>query len=146
MKKGFTIIKLLVVGAIIVLFASVLFVIVNDRRARAHDVIREVDIKEIQNAINLYGVNNHAFPVCGTEVVVNGSTDCLSAQLLAAGAMPRVPVDPSGRAIGAPSDCGTSPAVYMYCYISDGTSYTLRYHLETNSIQGKGAEWQSVGP
>lgn len=142
MKKGFTIVELLVVIAIIALLASIVFTAVTGTRARARDSRRETDIKEIQNAINLYAVNSHTFPACGAEVVVNGSTDCLSAQLLAAGAMSQVPVDPLGKATGT---CG-DPTAYVYCYVSDGTSFTLRHNLETNTIQGKAAGWQSVGP
>lgn len=142
MKKGFTIIELLVVSALIALLASIVFTAITGTRARSRDSRREVDIKEIQNAVNLYAVSNRVFPICGSEAVINGVSDCLSVQLLAAGAMSQVPVDPLGKASGA---CG-DPVGYVYCYVSDGTSYTLRHHLETNTIQGKIAGWQSVGP
>lgn len=142
MKKGFTIVELLVVIAIIALLSSIVFVSVTGTRARSRDARREADIKEIQNAVNLYAVNNRAFPVCGSDVVINGSNDCLSTQLLAAGAMSQVPVDPLGKASGT---CG-DPTGYVYCYVSDGTSFALRHHLETNTIEGKAAGWQSVGP
>lgn len=142
MKKGFTIIELLVVSALVALLASIVFTAITGTRARSRDSRRETDIKEIQNALNLYSVNNRAFPICASEVVVNGSADCLSAQLLAAGAMSQVPVDPLGKASGT---CGDATG-YVYCYVSDGIVYTLRHHLETNSIQGKTAGWQSVGP
>lgn len=141
-NKGFTIIELLVVVALIALLTSIVFTAITGTRARSRDARRETDIKEIQNAVNLYAVNNRAFPVCASEVVINGSTDCLSAQLLAAGAMSRVPVDPLGKASWI---CG-DPVGYVYCYVSDGVGYTLRHHLETNSIQNKLAGWQSVGP
>ena len=142
MKKGFTIIELLVVSALIALLASIVFTSITGTRTRSRDSRRETDIKEIQNAINLYAVNSRAFPVCATETIINGSTDCLSVQLLAAGAMSQVPLDPLGKASGT---CG-DPVSYVYCFVSDGTTYTLRHHLETNSIKGKAAEWQSVGP
>ena len=142
MRKGFTIIELLVVSAIIALLASIVFTAVTGTRARSRDSRREIDIKEIGNALSLYAVHTQAFPVCGTEVVINGSTDCLSAQLLAAGAMSQVPVDSLGKASGT---CGNA-ASFVYCYISDGASYALRHHLETDTIQGKAAGWQSVGP
>lgn len=141
-RQGFTIIELLVVSALVALLASIVFTAITGTRARSRDSRRETDIKEIQNAVNLYAVNNRAFPICGTELVINGSTDCLSAQLLASGAMSQVPVDPLGKASGA---CG-DPTGYVYCYVSDGSTYTLRHHLETNSISGKDAGWQSVGP
>lgn len=146
MKKGFTIIELLVVSAIISLLVSVVFASITGARARSRDSRREADIKEIQNALDLYAVNNREFPICAGDVVLNGNADCLSSQLLAAGAISQVPIDPLGRANGAPSDCGASAGVYIYCYTSDGVSYTLRHHLETNSIHNKVAGWQSVGP
>lgn len=142
MKKGFTIIELLVVSALIALLVSIVFTTITGARARSRDSRREIDIKEIQNAVNLYAVNNTAFPVCAPEIVINGTTDCLSAQLLAVGAISKVPVDPLGKASGI---CG-DPVGYVYCFVSDGLTYTLRHHLETNSIQGKDAGWQSIGP
>lgn len=145
-NKGFTIVELLIVSAIIALLASIVFTAITGTRARSRDARRETDIKEIQNALNLYAVNRRAFPVCSPEVVINGSSDCMSAQLLAAGAMTQVPIDPSGKANGAASDCGVTPTTHIYCYVSDGNIYTLRHHLETDSIQGKASGWHAVGP
>jgi type II secretion system protein G len=53
-KKGFTILELLVVVAIIGLLAGVVMYAVNDARKKARDAKRLSDIKQIQNALELY--------------------------------------------------------------------------------------------
>lgn len=143
MKKGFTIIELLVVLAIIAMLSSFIFVMLKGAQAKNRDARREEDIKQVQNALGLYAVNAHRFPVCATQAVINGATDCLSQVLVASGAISGLPTDPLGRASGA---CG-EPGSFVYCYQSpDGFSYTLRYALETDTIPGKSAGWQSVSP
>lgn len=75
--------------------------------------------------------------------MIEGTTDCLSQVLVTAGSISGVPTDPLGRAQGV---CGQASS-FVYCYQSaDGFSYTLRYALETNTIPGKSAGWQSVSP
>lgn len=51
MKKGFTLVELLVVVAIIGLIAGIAVVSVNSTRAKARDTKRLEDIKQIQNAL-----------------------------------------------------------------------------------------------
>ncbi|MEK7480646.1 MAG: prepilin-type N-terminal cleavage/methylation domain-containing protein [Patescibacteria group bacterium] len=138
MGRGFTIIELLIVMALIALLASLVLATIGSTRERSRDARREADIKEIQNALDLYSVTNRAFPICASEVVINGESDCLSVQLIAVGAAGQVATDPSGKASGV---CG-NPANYVYCYVSDGRTYELRYNLETSSIPGKLTGWQ----
>ena len=129
--------------AIAGMILSFVFVSVQDLKAKGRDSRREEDIKQIQNALGLYAVNTRLYPICETEVVINGTSDCLSGALVSAGAISGVPTDPLGRASGVCSDV----ASYVYCYESDdGFTYTLRHHLETNNIPGKAAGWHQVGP
>lgn len=141
-KSGFTLIEMLVVTALAAMILSVVFITVSNTKAKSRDARREHDIKEIQNALNLYQVNHRSFPQCGLTVI-NGSNDCLSAELVQDGAMMGVPIDPLR---GSNGTCGDNQS-YVYCYESnDGVGYEIRYHLETDSIPKKSKGWQTVGP
>ncbi len=140
---GFTLIELLVVVAIIAMITSFIFVTMQTAKAKNRDARREEDSKQIQNALNLYETNARRFPLCATEVVIDGANDCLSQVLIQAGSIAGVPTDPLGKSQGT---CGQAGS-FVYCYQSvDGFSYTVRYALETGTIPGKSAGWQSFSP
>lgn len=139
-RKGFTILELLVVVAIVGLISSLLLVNIQNYRERSRDAKRVEDMKTIQNALELYHTSHLFFPICGSaEIEIGGvSDDCLSATLVADGAARAVPTDPLGASTGT---CG-DPASFVYCYFSDaGTTYELRYNLEGDAIEG-GPGWQ----
>lgn len=144
MRQGFTLIELLVVTAILGVLLAVIFVTVSGARAKSRDASREERIRQIRNALDIYNVNHLQFPICATETVINGTTDCLSVALISDGAIQSaVSIDPLGAADGT---CG-DPGDYVFCYQSDdGSTYTIRYNLETDSILGKSAGWQIVRP
>lgn len=137
--NGFTIVELLVVVAIIGMIASMIFVSFESTRAKSRDARREEDMKQVQNALGLYFVNNRQFPEC-SELVINGSTDCVSDALIAVGAISGLPTDPVQGSSGV---CDGENS-YVYCYSSDLFTYTLKYRLETDSIPNKSSGWQSV--
>ena len=140
---GFTIVELLVVIALAAVIFSIFFVMVKGARAKSRDTLREQNIKQIQNGLALYATSKGTYPICGSEIIINGQTDCLSTALLSEEAMKgKTPIDP--RNVGV--SCGDATS-YLYCYVSaDGSNYTLRYNLETDSITGKSAGWQRVNP
>ena len=128
-RQGFTIIELLISIAVIAMLTSFAMVLLSKGKTKSRDSRREGDIKQIQNALNLYVVASHLYPVCGRGMI-NGTSDCLSQALLADNFMPEVPIDPLGE--------------NQYYYTSNGFSYTLEYALETDNILGKSAGWQSI--
>ncbi len=65
-KKGFTLIELLVVVAIIGILSSVVLASLNSAREKARDARRKSDLKQIQNALEMY------YNDCGTYVVSLG--------------------------------------------------------------------------
>lgn len=65
MKKGFTLIELLIVVAIIGLLASVVLVGLGGFRARGRDARRIADLRETQNALELYYTRNNKYPEIG---------------------------------------------------------------------------------
>lgn len=139
---GFTLLELLVVIAIIGMLTSFIFVQMTSFRANSRDATREESIKQIQNALGLYHVTHLRYPICA-EVVINGATDCLSSALVGDGVFNASPIDPLGRGAGVPPCGSANPNLFEFCYESaTGFSYSIQYHLETSSIQGKNAGWQ----
>jgi prepilin-type N-terminal cleavage/methylation domain-containing protein len=61
-NKGFTIIELLIVVAIIGILAAIIVASLNNARARGRDVRRIRDIQEMHNAIELYIAQNGYAP------------------------------------------------------------------------------------
>ncbi|MEK7652288.1 MAG: type II secretion system protein [Patescibacteria group bacterium] len=64
-QKGFTLIELLVVIAIIGLLASVVMMSLGLARAKARDVKRRADLKQIMTAMELYYSDYNTFQVSG---------------------------------------------------------------------------------
>lgn len=141
-SRGFTLIELLVVVAIIAMVLSITLALIIGSKARARDGRRAEDIKQIQNALELYRTNNQIFPICALSII-NGSSDCLSRALIAEGSIAGLPTDPLR---GSNRTCGL-PRNYVYCYESaDGFNYALHYEIETNAIPGKNIGWQTATP
>lgn len=133
-NKGFTLVELLVVIAIIAILSSFIVVQVGDARAKSRDAQREKNIKTIQDALAIYVVNSKTYPVTNGAVTLDGN-DAVSQELINKDALPKMPKDPF------------STGNYVYSYSSaDGSTYTITYYLETNTIQGKSAGQQTVGP
>ncbi len=116
MKKGFTILELLVVIVIIGIIASMTFVALNGVRAKARDAKRISDIRQVQSALEIYKNDNGVYPpagsvVSGQPLVANGQTY-----------MTKVPSSPNVP------DGSCSSDTYSYG-TSDQTNYTLNFCL-----------------
>ena len=119
--RGFTIIELLVVVAIIGLLSSIVLVSLSAIQMRARDTRRMEDIDTIRKALALYATNG-AFPVQTTEgPLVSGSGG--GAALIAAGSVSAIPQDPQ-----SPS------SQYEYVTNASGSTCSLSFCLETNTI------------
>ena len=128
--------------AIATFLFSIVFVSVRDARAKGRDARREEDMKQLQNALNIYNVNSRVFPACALGVIT-GTSDCMSLALKSDGTVGSVSTDPLGGGTGICLD----QASHVYCYESaDGLTYTLHYNLETDSIPGKQSGWQQANP
>ncbi len=68
--KGFTLIEVLVVVAIIGILTAILIANYNDARKNSRDKIRKSDLKSLQLALELYKAQNGRYPAagCGANV------------------------------------------------------------------------------
>lgn len=141
-SRGFSIIELLVVIAIIGFIGSIIFVQLQQSRARARDAEREQEIKSLQNALSLYVVNRRNYPVWSSnpttfQTLTCSVSDQIFSLLIAENSLPGPLCDPQNA----------SPYLYEYrTSDADGFSYELRYSLETNSISGKAPGQHTATP
>lgn len=128
MKRGFSLIELLVAMAIIALLATTIIAGVTHMQTKSRDTRRVEDISQISKALELYYSSEYRFPKAETEVVLNNVDDILTTTLIPAGAISSISLDPIHP-----------DYTYRYQTNSLGTTYTLRFCLETDSIKGYSA-------
>lgn len=151
--RGFTILEMLVVIAVVIMISSFVLVSIRTTRMKSRDTQREQNIKQIQNALAIYSVTfNGNFPQCASSVAIGATTgaDCFNTPL-ANYFQANIPTDPLGGTGGSGTACDNKVAdTYFYCYKSPGTggrAYDLWYALEGESILGKNLGWQDpIGP
>ena len=121
-KYGFTLIELLVVISIIGLLATIIMISLNSARAKARDVKRAADIKQVRTALEMYYSNNGAYPVAAAWY--GGTGNCWGKVTddwvpgLSPTYISKLPLDPK------PTNCGS-----VYLYASDGTNYKVIAHV-----------------
>ncbi|MBI4117967.1 MAG: type II secretion system protein [Parcubacteria group bacterium] len=122
--KGFTILELLVVLAVIGMLMSVVIVSMSGVKEKGRDATRMQHLQEVQNALNLYYTNHSKFPVFASATTITGD-DAFSVVLEGELVISEVPPDPQHPV-----------RTYTYQSNASGSDYTLTFCLETNSIKG----------
>lgn len=106
--RGFTLVELMIVIAIIGILAAALFPSLTSYLARGRDTSRVSAIKEISTGIAAYNVDQSSFPA-GTNNTSSGTAECVNSGTLSK-YVPKLPTDPT--AIRA-ANCGTA-GLYGY--------------------------------
>ena len=118
-KKGFTLIELLIVVAIIGLLASVVLVGLGGFRARGRDARRIADLRETQNALELYYTRNNAYPaISGADTWASLKTSLTGAGI----GVITISNDPLG-----------SSRTYQYGVSGDNQNYALSANMEDSN-------------
>jgi len=124
--NGFTLVELLVVIAVIAIIAGFVLTNLATNKSKTRDSVRVNNIKTFRDALALYQINRGLYPIY--DGYINGS-DPASRALLNEIALKTIPMDPINK-IANQTD-------YRYYYKStDGSTYILKFCLETNTIQG----------
>jgi len=116
-RKGFTLIELLVVIAIIGILAAALLVSLGGARKTARDARRAADLRNVQNALELYNSNNGAYPNGNTWAAMSSAITGMASLGIS-----QIPIDPS------------IANNYKYCPSSTGQAYAIKATLEANNL------------
>lgn len=119
-SKGFTLVELLIVIAIIGVLSALLMANFIGVRQRARDAQRKADLRQIQSALELYRSDNGSYPI-GNYAALSNCTGKLGNPACTTTYMQKLPADPLG---------GT--ATYYYNSAA-GTTYTIRACLENSA-------------
>ncbi|MFH1890922.1 MAG: prepilin-type N-terminal cleavage/methylation domain-containing protein [Candidatus Kuenenbacteria bacterium] len=129
-KKGFTLIELLVVIAIIGLLATLSVVALNNARLKSRDAKRVSDIKQMQTALELYFVDNNAYPSRAASALILGKTGASSLSNAVGGWSDTA----SGTIyMGSVPAAPTPPITAVYTYdvnSTDTSTYNISFGLE----------------
>jgi type II secretion system protein G len=147
-KGGFTLIELLVVISIISLLSSVVLSSLNDARAKARDARRMSDIKQIQNALEMYRNDKGEYPILSVSTAGTADTGSetrwlsLQSSLVNNKYITALPTDPKPNIEAGGATVYANTKNYAYTYYSiyqannpgcpAGQWYFLAYRLETN--------------
>lgn len=113
-KSGFTILELLIVIAIIGVLALIPMITLIGAPKKTRDARRQSDLKQYQNAIEIYAAKNNTYPPAATSI--NAITLCGGSAPL--GAIP----------------CADDPnTANHYRYNATASQYVLWSQLETSS-------------
>lgn len=115
-KQGFTLIELLIVIAIIGLLATLAIVSLTTAQRKARDTKRIADIKQLQNAVELYYSEQAAYPL--SAAAVNDSWAEFGTVISTY--ITNIPIDPQNNATN------------FYTYGGIATEYFIGAKLEAN--------------
>jgi len=130
-KKGFTLIELMVVVAIIALLTGIVTVNLTKSRSKARDAKRVSDIGQLQLALELVFDRCNQYPQVAAGVATISTADVCTKNGTA------ININTFISTIPVPPSAGTSETYYRYGtnspYAAGGTDYVLAVRLENPS-------------
>lgn len=138
MKRGFTVIELLVVILIIGLVGTFAAIAVNSARSKQRDTARLSNVRQVQSALENYFNEMNAYPGAdGLPLGDSTQSACLGSSGFAANCsgddrvFMRVVVGTLDKGLDGVVACGM-PARNAFCYssVSDASSYAVTFELE----------------
>jgi general secretion pathway protein G len=138
--RGFTLVELLIVIAIIGVLSTLLMANFIGVRQRARDAQRKSDLRQIQAALEIYRSDNGGYPalvavgVDGYESD-NGTSSCTGNGTIQLGTtiyMKKIPCDPLGD-------------TYFYIQLNSGGGYSIYACLENSSDKDLGTTPAACG-
>jgi len=146
-RKGFTLIEMLIVIALIGILAGVVISVINipKTQARSRDSKRVGDIKRIQTALELYFADNRRYPVNTSFSYVHTALSSISPTYI-----DQIPLDPlNGQNTSNTSSmrCMNNNYVHGYYYISNsnGAKYVITTIMEL-PLSNQDPSWCSNVP
>ena len=125
LNKGFTLIELMVVIAIIAILATAGMASYRLISARSRDARRKTDLEQIRGALELYKANNGAYPDQVANYLIPGNSDgCGTVTSILTDYIDEIPCDPNSKT-GA-------LIIYRYLCTSIVGGSCLKYQLGAN--------------
>lgn len=123
-KKGFTLIEVLIVVAIIAILSSVVLVGLGPTQRAGRDARRVSDLRQTQNGLELYYNRCGYYP--GTTVMSSGSCTGYTSRNTWSGMIDAL----TGSSLGISTMPQDPTAGHTYYYASNGSSYVIAAVLE----------------
>lgn len=123
-RKGFTILELLIVVAIIGIISAVILNVISESRIKSRDSARKAQIQEVLKALELYYTDNGAYPLLGTTAGTGGYLSGIQPAFFGSGTpLKKLPEESNSR--------------YYYCVSTDRRSMLVA--LDTEEDKGGSA-------
>lgn len=123
-ERGFTLVELLIVIAIIGILSTLLTANFIGVRQRSRDSQRKADLRQMQSALELYRADSGIYPTTVPNCPSGTPTSLKTPDCTTSTYMQKVPKDPGG---------------VSYTYFSNGTTYTITACLENANDSEKDA-------
>ena len=131
MKRGFTLIELLVVIAIIGILSSVVLASLNSARQKSRDSRRVADVKQIQNALELFYDASSTYPAALSSLAPTYisviPTDPQTAAAYAYGSLT------SASAACTPTSSVKCPSYVLMATLEDSNNPALSNDIDTDA-------------